>query len=50
VEDERGMSRGEIDKENDWWWHSPRDRIRGGGGRRWMVSGGRRCPEGGPAA
>jgi hypothetical protein len=50
VEDERGMGQGEIDHEDDRRWRSPRDRIRGGGGRRWMVSGGRRCLRGGPAA
>jgi hypothetical protein len=32
VEDERGMSLGQIDQEDDQWWCSLRDRIHGGGG------------------
>jgi hypothetical protein len=32
VEDERGMSEGEIDQEDYRRWSSLRDRIRGGGG------------------
>jgi hypothetical protein len=32
VEDERGMSSGQIDQEDDQRWRSLRDRIHGGGG------------------